>query len=193
MALDESNTANILLCLSMKSSLAIQAEADDDFPFDPLKGNIIDQLRSKVRAEAAMQISLVSGETIRDSQDQVASSSSSSSGAATRNDVEYSSAPIDGDGNSGLEDLSDGSEFDELESMVAMSSGKDWRDDKQLEHSAQELESMRKERNRMHAKLTRDRKKLFTSRLQQTIKSLERQNLFMRKKLQGLLLSTDPG
>ena len=41
----------------------------------------------------------------------------------------------------------------------------------------------RRERNRMHAKLTRDRKKLFTSRMQQMIQSLERQNYFMRSRL----------
>lgn len=44
----------------------------------------------------------------------------------------------------------------------------------------------RKERNRMHAKLTRDRKKMFTSRLHQLINALERQNANMRAKLQHL-------
>lgn len=47
-------------------------------------------------------------------------------------------------------------------------------------------EIYRKERNRMHAKLTRDRKKLFTSRMQQLISSLERENLAMKKRL-GLM------
>ncbi len=47
-------------------------------------------------------------------------------------------------------------------------------------------EMYRKERNRMHAKLTRDRKKLFTSRMQQLISSLERENLAMKKRL-GLM------
>jgi len=44
----------------------------------------------------------------------------------------------------------------------------------------------RKERNRIHAKLTRDRKKLFTSRMQQMINSLERQNTSMRNRLKAL-------
>lgn len=44
-------------------------------------------------------------------------------------------------------------------------------------------EMYRKERNRMHAKLTRDRKKLFTSRMQQLISSLERENMVMKKRL----------
>lgn len=39
----------------------------------------------------------------------------------------------------------------------------------------------------MHAKLTRDRKKLFTSRMQQTIQTLERYNQTMRNQLDGML------
>lgn len=38
----------------------------------------------------------------------------------------------------------------------------------------------------MHAKLTRDRKKLFTSRMQQMISSLERQNGMMKNRLKSL-------
>jgi hypothetical protein len=44
----------------------------------------------------------------------------------------------------------------------------------------------RRERNRMHARLTRDRKKLFTSRLMQSIQHLERQNLIMRNRLDSI-------
>ena len=39
----------------------------------------------------------------------------------------------------------------------------------------------------MHAKLTRDRKKLFTSRMQQMINSLESQNVVMKSKLKSLV------
>lgn len=39
----------------------------------------------------------------------------------------------------------------------------------------------------MHAKLTRDRKKLFTSRMQQTIQALERHNQLMRNRLNSLI------
>lgn len=46
--------------------------------------------------------------------------------------------------------------------------------------------SIRRERNRMHAKLTRDRKKLFTSRMQQTIQALERHNQMLKNKLQAM-------
>lgn len=37
----------------------------------------------------------------------------------------------------------------------------------------------------MHAKLTRDRKKMFTSRLQQLINALEHQNAILRSRLQS--------
>ena len=47
--------------------------------------------------------------------------------------------------------------------------------------------NLRRERNRMHAKFSRDKKKLFTSRIQQMIKYLERQNSFMRSCLYGAM------
>jgi hypothetical protein len=43
----------------------------------------------------------------------------------------------------------------------------------------------------VHAKLTRDRKKLFTSRMQQMINSLERQNLMMKGRLKSLIGTGD--
>ena len=49
-----------------------------------------------------------------------------------------------------------------------------------------DTDGLRRERNRIHAKLTRDRKKLFTSRVQQMIKNLERQNSLMRKRLESM-------
>lgn len=45
----------------------------------------------------------------------------------------------------------------------------------------------RKERNKMHARQTRNRKKMFTSKMQETIQLLERKNLLMHFQLQGLL------
>ena len=45
----------------------------------------------------------------------------------------------------------------------------------------------RRERNRLHAKLTRDRKKLFTNRMQQLIQTLERHNMTLRGRLSNLL------
>ena len=46
-----------------------------------------------------------------------------------------------------------------------------------------ELVDIRKERNRMHAKLTRSRKKLFTNKIVQMISSLEQQNKIMRSRI----------
>ena len=42
---------------------------------------------------------------------------------------------------------------------------------------------IRKERNRMHAKLTRNRKKLFTKKILQTINNLEQANAIMRTRI----------
>lgn len=47
----------------------------------------------------------------------------------------------------------------------------------------EELESLRRERNRMHAKMTRDRKKNFISCVEKTIAQLERENQKMRETL----------
>jgi len=46
-----------------------------------------------------------------------------------------------------------------------------------------ELEELRRERNRMHAKMTRDRKKLFISSVEKTIADLEEHN----KRMRGIL------
>lgn len=51
-------------------------------------------------------------------------------------------------------------------------------DQKQL--TPDELEELRRERNRMHAKMTRDRKKLFITSVEKTISDLEEHNKMMR-------------
>eukprot|EP01036_Dinobryon_divergens_P024767 gene24767-33244_t len=48
-------------------------------------------------------------------------------------------------------------------------------------------DTQKKERNKMHARQTRNRKKMFTSKMQETIQLLERKNLLMHFQLQGLL------
>lgn len=55
-------------------------------------------------------------------------------------------------------------------------------DDKgeQQQLTPSELEELRRERNRMHAKMTRDRKKLFISSVEKTITDLEKQNKKMK-------------
>jgi len=50
----------------------------------------------------------------------------------------------------------------------------------QQQLSSDELESLRRERNRMHAKMTRDRKKLYISSVEKTITELETENKQMR-------------
>lgn len=47
--------------------------------------------------------------------------------------------------------------------------------------SPEELETLRRERNRMHAKMTRDRKKVFISSVEKTITELETENRRMRE------------
>jgi hypothetical protein len=49
--------------------------------------------------------------------------------------------------------------------------------------SDSELESLRRERNRMHAKMTRDRKKLYINKIEKTISDLEEKNMHMRSVL----------
>uniref|UniRef100_A0A7S3P7D5 BZIP domain-containing protein n=1 Tax=Amphora coffeiformis TaxID=265554 RepID=A0A7S3P7D5_9STRA len=60
---------------------------------------------------------------------------------------------------------------------------------KQKQLSAQQLENLRRERNRMHAKMTRDRKKCFIVTIEKTIEDLENENNRMRSLLSKLASS----
>mmetsp|Transcript_14746 Transcript_14746/g.21063 ORF Transcript_14746/g.21063 Transcript_14746/m.21063 type:complete len:299 (+) Transcript_14746:45-941(+) len=51
----------------------------------------------------------------------------------------------------------------------------------QKQLSSEELEALRRERNRMHAKMTRDRKKIFINNVEKTISDLEKENKCMRE------------
>lgn len=53
----------------------------------------------------------------------------------------------------------------------------------QQQLSSDELDTLRRERNRMHAKMTRDRKKLYISSVEKTISELEAENKQMRELL----------
>jgi len=53
----------------------------------------------------------------------------------------------------------------------------------QQQLSPDELDTLRRERNRMHAKMTRDRKKLYISSVEKTIAELENENSNMRELL----------
>jgi len=61
----------------------------------------------------------------------------------------------------------------------------------QKQLSPNELETLRRERNRMHAKMTRDRKKCFISSVEKTIAQLEDDNRRMKEQL--LRHSSTPG
>uniref|UniRef100_A0A6U5IV75 BZIP domain-containing protein n=1 Tax=Corethron hystrix TaxID=216773 RepID=A0A6U5IV75_9STRA len=56
-------------------------------------------------------------------------------------------------------------------------------DGNQKQLTPSELENLRRERNRMHAKMTRDRKKVFIASIDQTISLLEAENRRMREVL----------
>ena len=47
-----------------------------------------------------------------------------------------------------------------------------------------ELERLRRERNRLHAKMTRDRKKVYVANVEQTIAGLEEKNAQLRRQLE---------
>jgi len=55
-----------------------------------------------------------------------------------------------------------------------------------------QLESLRRERNRMHAKMTRDRKKSFIAAIEKTIEELESSNKRMRSVLADVIHSQKP-
>jgi hypothetical protein len=187
-ALEESKTANILLCLGVKADAAASASDGvkeegpggarlnvEPMPLPSAKGNIIDQLRTSVRAEAALHKQLA-----KKGQSSNASSSSSSSS---------SKEPVIGKGE--IEDDEDddesisGSNFSRDNSINWKNGTVITLDGIERRLSNEEMEEMRRERNRVHAKLTRDRKKLFTSRIQQMISTLERQNQILRCRLQS--------
>jgi len=131
-----------------------------------LKGNIIEQLRTKVRREAkqappALLLPPPSSLLQKRLRSASVTSQSGDEGDGYDDDLEW-----DGQGEEDAGD--DGAE--QSTAPRGASAGED-------------LASYKKERNRMHAKLTRDRKKLFTCRLQQMIGALERQNADMRQQL----------
>lgn len=60
----------------------------------------------------------------------------------------------------------------------------------QRQLSPAELDSLRRERNRVHAKMTRDRKKTFMVTIERTIAQLERENQKMRETLAAHIAAT---
>jgi len=239
---EQNNTANILLCLSTKSDPShldpIKRSASDVSIYsltdelvkqndsykseNPIlvRGNIIEQLRSRVRAEAAQQL-LVNAARNKphNHNNNNTSTPKSSTVTTTPMGLQIPGLSFDNDGHSlgsdsaeiefnsnvdnnnligdklpmELDDVEtdDGEDF---ETMQPVAEGVvNWKNGTMVlsegivrKLSPKEIEMYRKERNRIHAKLTRDRKKLFTSRMQQMINSLERQNSSMRNRLKAL-------
>ena len=131
-----------------------------------LKGNIIEQLRTKVRREAKQAPPALLLPPPSSLLQKRLRSASVTSQSGDEGDVYDDDLDWDGQGEEDAGD--DGAE--QSTTPRGASAGED-------------LASYKKERNRMHAKLTRDRKKLFTCRLQQMIGALERQNADMRRQL----------
>ena len=212
---EESNTANILLCLSTKSdpsNLDVVKKSNSETSLysstDELlkqndgnqmsgRGNIIEQLRSRVRAEAAQQ-SLVNASRNKphSGSSSLGPSGSTTPKTATPLGLQIPAISFESDGHSVASDaeIDDVESDEDFETMQPVAEGVvNWKNGTMVlsegsvrKLSQKEIDMYRKERNRIHAKLTRDRKKLFTSRMQQMINSLERQNSSMRNRLKAL-------
>lgn len=198
--LEESNTANILLCLSLSASpTASNIESKQKFEDTEVKPtvvncnnsaksvNIIDQLRNRVRAEAAQKL--------RDKYENLSGSSTSSneeSNTGTKPKAKGDSIDSENCSNTDNNNEDDNLNFSE-ESKKSFSMS--WKNGDEIsileglykKDSTLDFEYQKRERNRMHARFTRDRKKLFTSRLMQAIQHLERQNLIMRNRLDSVV------
>lgn len=244
--LEESNTANILMHLSVKmanggtvdDAAAMAAEMGDKPDPHKLvlpKGNIVDQLRHRVRAEAAQSMkkagdgSLPAGGAKTAGANQRSASHTSDHPASTSSEDRFSkvkeeetlsnantskasdsldSEKSSNENGSGQEEDSRSRSHpppplsksfatwskEEAERLVGEHMGDlgDGVDDDDDHHDLKQTgspETVKRERNRMHAKLTRDRKKLFTHRMQQLIQALERNNVMMRERLGSLIHS----
>eukprot|EP01040_Poterioochromonas_malhamensis_P014610 gene14610-16192_t len=200
--IEESNTASILLCLGGKqdssstdspvssitnspicvsrlpddsssakrrrkgsdqeesSPVGVSSEGKDSelgVPMSLMKGNIIDQLRQKVRVEASKNFN----------KDQYIFSTSNSTSQMMEEGDEDDDSSVEPN-NKPVSSSSSSTHSDEVDNEV----------------------QNRRARNRMHAKLTRDRKKLFTNKMQETILLLESRNQQLRCQLDQLLKSS---
>lgn len=153
------------------------------------QGNLVDQLRQKVRQDAAAQTQASGG-----SPAPIVGPHGVSSGGRQRS---FSIGSADGS--------IDGSDGDGDGGFMNVKGSINWRlgtltSESGVEHqlSQAELDHLRRERNRMHAKLTRSRKKMFMSEIKQTIDSLELANSEMREQVSratrwGKEIASPPG
>lgn len=208
MVLEENNTANILLGLSSNSpckdldsssfldianGILGPAAFQNKDPLlntnskintnNPSKTSIIDQLRSVVRAEAMIFLKPKFDSSFSNLNKLKQSNSEQ---FETSDDIEEND--FDGD----LDEDSESSLFKDGKSRArSISNLSEEGVDTVVRYCNKCIFyittltpfSHRKERNRMHAKLTRDRKKMFTSRLQLLIQNLEYQNQVLRQRL----------
>lgn len=211
--IEEANTANILLHLGGPSNDQTDTMSDEDLSsssssMQPCtlpnvlsnKGNIIDQLRSTIRAETASRIShMLDGRTKVSTLSTNASSSSSpipfhSSVLSSTTSIEELVAQAHAEAEAAMDDDVDDESVQSGHTDAATSQNNSSSSGSSATSTpstalsggikaTENFHSLRKERNRIHAKLTRDRKKLFTTRLQQMINTLERQNSQLRHRL----------
>jgi hypothetical protein len=204
-ALEESDTANILLCLGVKGESQTNSDDNDSasltrsvssvpnsaaYSNNVAKGNIIDQLRATVRAEAALQ-NQENHQYLRALTDCAKHKDSNGIICASSADSLDMDADTDNDADTDYltKNSTDNTNRDHLEKKFAPHETEEIRSHSHLfftDNCSWSLNWYRKERNRVHAKLTRDRKKLFTSRIQQMISSLERSNNLLRCRLRTL-------
>ena len=203
--MDERNTANILLTFSSTDSSRSASVDDintllpenDDTSSIVSRGNIIEQLRISVRQEFHHQ---------NDHQDHLPQgddhvfkrSRRDSTLSLEDNSVNLADMQLEMDGlDSDNEDADNNNMEDNNqtyqpfpESTVNWKTGTVVNAQGMERHLTDaEMYQFRKDRNRIHAKMTRDRKKMFTSRMQKLISTLEQHNATIRNRLLGCLSS----
>ena len=195
--MDERNTANILLAFSSTDSSRRGSVDDDLHTLLPENddtssivsgGDLIEQLRTSVRQDIHDLHPDDNHVPKRIRRDSTFSSEENSVNLA---DMQEEIDGLDSDN----EDVD---HFDEHtstyqpipESMVDWKTGTVVNAQGNERHLTDaEMYQFCKERNRMHAKMTRDRKKLFTLRMQKLITTLEQQNAKIKNRLSDCCLS----
>ena len=164
---EESNTANILLCLSSKVTPEDMVTGAIVENKDYLNGNLVDQIRSIVRSEAIHE-RYGSSKCSSDTTDKE-KTGESDFGSDSEPDDEINPKTSKDESIIDLDNLKYVFYF--IVSIYVITICLHY------------MISDRKERNRMNAKLTRDRKKMFIFKLKEMINTLERQNTFMRNRI----------
>mmetsp|Transcript_14733 Transcript_14733/g.21896 ORF Transcript_14733/g.21896 Transcript_14733/m.21896 type:complete len:367 (+) Transcript_14733:59-1159(+) len=146
--------------------------------------NIVEQLRYNVRIEAA-QLQREKYETVSESTTSGSNGSDNmdSQHGATLCSMRYFPS-ADSDHNIQTHNQRNLSNWTVEIDDADDSSGQHYLDDKETKWDS---DTQKKERNKMHARLTRNRKKMFTSKMEETIEVLEKRNAFLHRELRCLL------